>query len=413
MTGRLCREDRFAAVLGSARPRVVGALTRYFRDLDRAEDAFQTASLRALGSWPERGLPDDPVAWLILAGRNAGIDAIRRNRRTVPLDTDQISDGLDSEEAALERIELDDYRDDILRLLFICCHPAIPQSDQMALALKVVAGLSVREIARAFLVTRKAMEQRITRAKRKVADAGIPFATPSLAERAERLGTVSGHLYLMFNEGYASAGEGAHIRAPLCEEAIRLIRLLLRLFPAQSEIMGLLALCLFQHSRARARLDPDGNIILLDEQDRGLWNRTLIDEGRVLLEKALRKHRPGPYQVQAAIAAVHCAAPCAADTDWAEIDRLYGALESLQPSPVVTLNRAVARAKVAGPEAALALVDGLGDALQGYLYYHGVRGALLAEIGDLKAAREAITCALGLAATAAERQHLEARLAAL
>ncbi|MGI9384210.1 MAG: RNA polymerase sigma factor [Methyloligellaceae bacterium] len=405
---------RLGTTLAAVRPQVVGALARHFRDIDKAEDAFQTACERALKRWPETGRPADPAAWLIRVGRNAGIDALRRERRFEPLEGEPEPDAPDDAEAAtIERLEADAYRDDILRLLFICSHPELQQSDQLTLALKVVAGLAVKEIARAFLVSPKAMEQRITRAKRKVADARISFETPSLAERTERLAAVSTMLYLLFNEGYSSAGDGAHVRASLCEEAIRLIRLLLRLFPGQSEVTGLLALCLFQHARARARLDAEGEIILLEDQDRGLWDPFLIAEGRVLLEKALLKGRPGPYQVQAAIAGVHCAAARPEATDWAEIDRLYAALERLQPSPVVTPNRAVAVSKVAGPEAALAMIEPLASILARYLYFHGVHGALLEELGRLSDAHEAYGRALALCTTPAETAHLKAKLDAL
>lgn len=399
------------AVLATARPRVVGALARHFRDLDKAEDAFQTACLRALSSWPAKGRPKDPVAWLILVGRNAAIDALRKDSRLTSLEEEPADSALpDVEAATIEELETQDYRDDILRLLFICSQPALPIADQLALALKVVVGLSVKEIARAFLVTPKAMEQRITRAKRKVAAAGVSFETPSLAERAERLAAVSTMLYLLFNEGYSSAGDSAHVRVALCEEAIRLLRLLLRLFPGQSEVMGLLALCLFQHARSKARLDAAGQIVLLEDQDRGLWAPYLIAEGRVLLEKALLKGRPGPYQIQAAIAGVHCAARTPEATDWVEIERLYRALEQVQPSPVVTLNRAIAVSKVSGPAAALALIDPLAAVLDGYLYFHGARAALLEDLGRSSEAAAAYRKALALCTTPAETAHLRQRL---
>lgn len=405
---------RLATTLAAIRPQVLGALTRHFRDIDKAEDAFQTACERALRRWPETGRPTDPAAWLIRVGRNAGIDALRRERRYAPLEGEPEPDAPDdAEAAAIERLEAGAYRDDVLRLMFICCHPGLRQTDQLALALKVVAGLAVQEIARAFLVSLKAMEQRITRAKRKVAEARISFETPSMTERSERLAAVSTMLYLLFNEGYSSAGDGAHVRTGLCEEAIRLTRLLLRLFPGQSEVAGLLALCLFQHARARARLDPSGAIILLEDQDRGLWDPYPIAEARVLLEKALMKGRPGPYQIQAAIAGVHCAAARAEATDWAEIDRLYAALERLQPSPVVTLNRAVAVSKVAGPQAALAMIEPLARSLARYLYFHGVHGALLEDLGRLSDAHEAYARALTLCTTPAETAHLKAKLDAI
>jgi RNA polymerase sigma-70 factor, ECF subfamily len=399
------------AALTSARPQALGALLRYFRDLDRAEEAFQEACLRALRHWPVNGPPRDPAAWLILVGRNAALDEVRRRSSEQPLPAEElISDLEDTEAAIAERLDSSHYRDDVLRLLFVCCHPELPATQQIALALRVVSGLSVKEIARAFLVSESAMEQRITRAKRRVAAARVPFESPGAVERAERLGAVAAMLYLLFNEGYAASGGDAHVRVSLCAEAIRLARLLLRLFPAEPEIMGLTALLLLQHARAAARLDGEGNIVLLEDQDRRLWERALIAEGLVLVEKALRHHRPGAYQAQAAIAAVHARAARAEDTDWAEIDRLYGVLEKVQPSPVVTLNRAVAVAKVRGPAAALAMIEPLAGRLSGYFHFFGLKGALLKELGRNKEARVAFDRAIALANTAAEAAHIRMHL---
>jgi RNA polymerase sigma-70 factor (ECF subfamily) len=399
------------AALTSARPRALGALLRYFRDLDRAEEAFQEACLRALGKWPVNGPPRDPVAWLILVGRNAALDDVRRSSKSEALPEDALLSDLEDAEADLaERLDSAHYRDDVLRLLFVCCHPDLPATQQIALALRIVSGLSVKEIARAFLVTESAMEQRITRAKRRVAAAHVPFETPGAVERAERLGTVAAMIYLVFNEGYAASGGEAHIRGPLCDEAIRLGRLLLRLFPGEPEIMGLLALLLLQHARAPARLDADGAIVLLEDQDRGSWDRDMIAEGLALVDKALRHRRPGPYQVQAAIAALHARAVRPEDTDWAEIEQLYAALERLQPSPVVTLNRAVALAKVQGPAAALALVEPLAGPLAGYFHFFGVRGALLLQLGRAAEARDAFDRAIALAHTPAEAAHIRQHL---
>jgi RNA polymerase sigma-70 factor (ECF subfamily) len=397
--------------LTSARPQALGALLRYFRDLDRAQEAFQEACLRALRNWPVNGPPRDPTAWLIFVGRNAALDQVRRQSSEEPLPPEElISDRDDAEAALAERLDNSHYRDDVLRLLFICCHPDLPATQQIALALRVVSGLSVKEIARAFLVSESAMEQRITRAKRRVTQAQVPFETPGPIERAERLAAVAAMIYLLFNEGYSASGGDAHIRVPLCEEAIRLARLLLRLFPAEPEIMGLAALLLLQHARARARLDADGAIVLLEDQDRALWNRAMIDEGLVLVEKALRHRRPGPYQVQAAIVAVHAEAARPEDTDWAEIDRLYAVLETLQPSPVVTLNRAVAVAKLRGPAAALAMIEPLAEPLSGYFHFHGVQGALLIQQGRAEDARVAFGRAIALAHTAAEAAHIRRHL---
>lgn len=399
-----------AAVTG-ARPQAMAALLRYFRDLDRAEEAFQEASLKALNAWPQNGPPRDPAAWLILVGRNATIDSLRRERRLEALpDEGALSDLEDAEGALVDRIDESHYRDDILRLLFTCCHPDLPSTQQIALALRVVSGLTVAEIARAFLVSEAAMEQRITRAKRRVAAAGVAFETPGPIERSERLGTVAAMIYLIFNEGYAASGGEAHVRLSLCDEAIRLARLLLRLFQSEPEILGLLALLLLQHARARARLDAAGAIVLLDDQDRRLWDRGMIAEGTALIDKAMRHRRPGPYQVQAAIAALHCAAARPEDTDWTQIELLYRTLEQLQPSPVVTLNRAVAVSKVQGPEAALALIAPLAAKLSGYFHFFGLKGALLADLGRTAEAREAYDRAIALARTAQEAQHIRMHL---
>ncbi len=399
------------AALTSARPQVLGALLRYFRDLDRAEEAFQEACLRALKSWPVNGPPRDPVAWLIFVGRNFALDEVRRWNRHEALAADELDSIPDEAETDLaERLDSSHYRDDVLRLLFICCHPDLPATQQIALALRIVSGLSVREIARAFLVSESAMEQRITRAKRRVAAADVPFETPGAVERAERLAAVAAMIYLLFNEGYSASGGDVHVRVSLCEEAIRLVRLLLRLFQGESEIMGLTALLLLQHARAPARLDADNRIVLLEDQDRRLWNREMIAEALALVDKALRHRRPGPYQMQAAIAAVHAHAARPEDTDWAEIDQLYALLETLQPSPVVTLNRSVAVAKLRGPTAALAMIEPLAERLDGYFHFFGVKGALLMQLGRVDEARVAFDRAIALANTVAEAAHIRLHL---
>jgi RNA polymerase sigma-70 factor, ECF subfamily len=399
------------AAVRAARPQAVSALVRYFRDLDRAEEAFQEACLRALKNWPVNGPPRDPAAWLILVGRNAGLDATRRSSKSESLPADdKISDLGDAETNLAERLDASHYRDDVLRLLFICCHPDLPAVQQIALALRIVSGLSVKEIARAFLVGESAMEQRITRAKSRVARADLPFEAPGAVERAERLAAVAAMLYLLFNEGYSASGGDRHVRAPLCDEAIRLSRLLLGLFPGEPEIMGLTALLLLQHARTAARLDRDGAIILLEDQDRGMWNRDMIAEGMALIEKAHRHRRAGPYQVQAAIAAVHARAAKFEDTDWSEIDRLYASLEQLQPSPVVTLNRAVAVSKVLGAAAALAMIEPLAGPLAGYFHFFGLKGGLLMRLGRGNEAREAFDRAIALAHTPAEAAHIRLHL---
>jgi RNA polymerase sigma-70 factor (ECF subfamily) len=399
------------SALTSARPQAVAALLRYFRDLDTAEEAFQEACLRALKKWPEQGPPRDPTAWLILVGRNFALDEARRRKKQTALpEDDQISDLDDVETDLVERLDSSHYRDDVLRLLFICCHPDLPATQQVALALRIVSGLSVKEIARAFLVKEDAMQQRITRAKNRVADANVAFENPGPAERAERLVTVSAMIYLLFNEGYSASGGDEHVRVSLCDEAIRLARLLLRLFPDEGEVMGLTALMLLQHARAAARLDDHGQIILLEDQDRTRWNRDMIAEGLALVEKALRARRPGRYQVQAAIAAMHAHALRWQDTDWAEIDRLYAVLETLQPSPVVTLNRAVAVSKLHGPEAALTMIGPLAEPLSGYFHFFGLKGALLLQLGKREEARVAFDQAIALANTAAEAAHIRLHL---
>jgi RNA polymerase sigma-70 factor, ECF subfamily len=404
------------AILAAARPRLVAALLRYFRDLDAAEEAAQEACLRALKSWPENGPPRDAEAWLIMVGRNSAIDAKRRQRRQTPLPDDEALSDLDDAETPLaDRLDDGQYRDDILRLLFTCCHPDLPAAQQIPLALRIVSGLTVAEIARALLTSESAMEQRITRAKRRVAELNIPYETPSAIDRAERLAAVAAVIYLLFNEGYSASGGDAHIRGALCDEAIRLGRLLLKLFAAEPEIMGLTALFLLQHARTPARLDADGAIILLEEQKRDLWNKDLIAEGLALLDKAIRHRRPGPYQVQAAIAALHARAQRPEATDWAEVDALYATLERMQPSPVITLNRAVAVAKVQGPAAALAMIEPLAEQLSGYFYFFGVKGWLLEQTGRRQEARVSFERAIALAHSASEaahiRQHLD-RLAA-
>jgi RNA polymerase sigma-70 factor, ECF subfamily len=398
------------AALTSARPQAVGALLRYFRDLDTAEEAYQEACLRALKTWPVNGPPRDPAAWLIFVGRNAGVDAARRHARNDPLPPEEVLSDLDDAEASMaERLDGSHYRDDVLRLLFICCHPGLPATQQIALALRIVSGLTVRQIARAFLVSEAAMEQRITRAKARIAADTVPFEAPGPAERAERLGTVAAMLYLVFNEGYSAGSHGGD-RFALCDEAVRLARLLLRLFPAEPEIMGLLALMLLQHARAAARFDPDGAVVLLEDQDRRKWDRRLIAEGTALLDKALRHAEPGAYQVQAAIAALHAGAATPADTDWVQIDLLYATLERLQPSPVVTLNRAVAVSKTRGPQAALAMVEPLERQLSGYFSFFGLRGALLLQLDRRDEARESFDRAISLAHTPAEAAHIRMHL---
>jgi RNA polymerase sigma-70 factor (ECF subfamily) len=396
--------------LTSARPQALGALLRYFRNLDIAEEAFQEACLRALKTWPDKGPPRDTVAWLIFVGRNSGIDVVRRRSKTEALPEEAaFSDTGDAEAEMAERLDGSNYRDDILRLLFICCHPDLPATQQIAVALRIVSGLSVAQIAKAFLVGESAMEQRITRAKARIAAAGVAFETPGAVERSERMTVVSSMIYLVFNEGYSS-GEASRDTSAFTDEAIRLGRLLLRIFPSEPETMGLLALMLLQHSRKAARFDGRGQLVLLEDQDRSCWNREIINEALALLDKAIRHRRPGPYQFQAAIAALHARAPRAEDTDWEEIDLLYQGLERLQPSPVVTLNRAVAVCKLKGAGEALALIEPLAERLSSYFYFHGVRGGLLMQLKRDGEAREAFNRAIALANSTAEAAHIRQQL---
>lgn len=391
----------------SARPQAMGALLRYFRDLDTAEEAYQEACLRALRTWPTNGPPRDPAAWLIFAGRNSGIDVKRREKKQEALPEEgQISDLEDAESALADRLDGQHYRDDILRLLFICCHPELLATQQIALALRIVCGLNVRQIARAFLVGETAMEQRITRAKARIARADVPFEAPGAIERAERLAAVAAMVYLIFNEGYSGGGDANDTRSQLCDEAIRLARLLLRLFPSEPEVMGLTSLLLLQHSRSPARFDDNRQLVLLEDQDRRLWNRQMIAEGLALIDKATRHRQAGTYQLQAAIAAVHARAAAPSDTNWRQIDLLYSLMEEIQPSPVVTLNRAVAVSKTNGPEAALAMIEPLEPRLSGYFYFHGLRGALLLKLGRAKEAHCAFDQAIALAGSTAEADHI-------
>lgn len=392
-----------ATAFAAARPQAMAALTRYFSDIDLAEEAFQEACLRALRKWPDSGPPRDPAAWLILVGRNSGIDGIRKRGREDALPEEISVAPEDEGEAALaERIDHGDYGDDLLRLLFICCHRDLPATQQLAIALRIVCGLTVEQIAAAFLVKPTAMEQRITRAKRVVTGADVPFEAPGPVQRRERLHRVLSMLYLMFNEGYSAPADAAPATEPLCLESIRLAQLLHAMFPDEPEAIGLLALLQLHHARADARFNAIGEIMLLDEQDRARWDREKIADGLTLVARALRMHRPGPFQIQAAIAALHGRSASDAETDWPQIARLYEALEEMNPTPVVRLNRAVAVAKAIGPAPALELVEPLGEALDSYFHFHGTRGWLLARLGRTEEAREAYNRAIALARQPAE-----------
>ena len=409
--------NELGIILRAARTPALATLTRYLRNMDAAEDALQDAMARAILTWPVQGLPNNPTAWLIHAAKNCAIDALRRRRLETRYLAEQWAEptgnngAADPDEAHLP--EDPHLKDDMLRLIFTCCHPVLTEPSQVALTLKTIAGLSVEEIAGAFLAAPKSMERRITRAKRKLGEAAIPYEVPAASELADRRRAVLKIVYLAFNEGYKSTGGPELLRPYLCDHAIRLGRLLSRLFRTESEVTGLLALMLLHHARWRTRLGDGGEIVTLDRQDRSNWDRPMIAEGLALVEKALRRRAPGPYQVQAAIAAVHCRAPDFAATDWPEIVRLYGLLERYQPSPVITLNRAVALSQAEDASAGLALLDTIAATpqMRDYPHYHGARAALLDDLGRTGAARAAFEKARALAPTAAERSYFEQKLA--
>jgi RNA polymerase sigma-70 factor (ECF subfamily) len=385
--------------------RAVATLIRVTRDFDLAEEAWQDACEQALRTWPQRGVPRDPTAWLFTAARNRAIDRLRRERV-----------GREKTAAAMQIAELEGLGDDMheipddrVRLLFTCCHPSLALDARVALTLRTVAGLSTKEIARAFLVPEPTLGQRLTRAKRKIRDAGIPYRVPPREALPGRLDGVRAVVYLVFNEGY-EATEGELIRTDLCAEAIRLARLLDHLIPDEPESRGLLALLLLQHARRAARTDAAGDLVTLDDQDRSKWDHELIDEGLALVDES---PGAGPYRLQAAIAACHDRAPRPGDTDWAQIASLYDELERVRPSPVVSLNRAVAVAMADGPDAALRLLDPLAADLDRYHHFHAARADLLRRAGRATEAAAAYDRALALVGNDAERRYLERRRSAL
>jgi RNA polymerase sigma-70 factor (ECF subfamily) len=396
--------------------RAVAAIARAVRDIDLAEEAVQEAFAVALERWPVEGSPDNPGAWITTTARNRAIDRLRRERRyadkVAALEAEARRSLDDGPRSGTGRHAMDEYPDDRLALMFACCHPALAREAQVALTLRTLGGLTTREIARAFLEPEPTVAQRLSRAKRKIREAAIPIAVPPPDALRDRIGVVLAALYFVFNEGYLATSAETLTRPDLAAEAIRLGRLVVTLLPEEPEALGVLALMLLQDSRRTARTDANGDMVLLADQDRSRWDRVEIEDGVALLGRALALGRPGPYQVQAAIAAVHAEAPTAEETDWTEIVALYDRLLAMTSSPVVALNRAAAVSMRDGPEAGLRLVDDLASdrQLERYHLLHSARGAMLDRIGDHAGAAEAFRRALDLATNPVDRRFLQRRL---